>query len=304
MRPRATALPRYLAACLTLAGCIAHNPKRETTPMTTSTTLLQRGHAQVRGISLYYELHGRSQGTPLVLLHGGGSSIDVTFGRALPFLARQRSVIALDEQNHGRSGHRDVPERFTESADDVAALLHHLGIEQADVLGFSNGASVALQVAIRHPGLVRKLVFISSLTKRSGAPEQFWQAMRTGSYEDMPQAFKDAFLAVNPDQALLSDMYEKDSERMVNFVDTSDDDVRSVRVPTLILAGDRDVATAEHTVELSRLFPSAQLAILPGRHGECIGELPIKPGSSPYPELTIRLIEAFLDAPDEPPQPR
>jgi pimeloyl-ACP methyl ester carboxylesterase len=261
---------------------------------------MKRGHAQVRGISIYYEMHGQGQGTPLVLLHGGGSSVDVTFGRALPFLARERLVIALDEQNHGRSGHRDVPERFTDSADDVAALLGQLGVQNADVLGFSNGASVALQVAIRHRALVRKLVFISSLTKRSGAPEQFWEAMRKGTYEDMPQVLKDAFLKVNPDPALLRDMYNKDSERMVNFVETSDDDVRSVAVPTLILAADRDVGTSEHAVELSRLLPNARLTILPGSHGECLGELSDAPASaaaSPYPEVTTRLIGAFLGAP-------
>ena len=103
-----------------------------------------------------------------------------------------------------------MPERFTASADDVAALLGQLEIEQADVMGFSNGASVAMQVAIRHPGLVRKLIFASSMTKKSGAPAQFWDAVSKATFADMPQPFKDAFLKVNPDPQKLHIMFERD----------------------------------------------------------------------------------------------
>lgn len=112
------------------------------------------GHAPVNGIRMYYEVRGRTGGVPLVLLHGGGSTIDVTFGRVLPIFARGRTVIALEEQGHGRTPDRDAPFTFEASADDVAALLGYLDVEKADILGFSNGASVALQVAIRHPRLV------------------------------------------------------------------------------------------------------------------------------------------------------
>src|SRR5262247_3964157 len=106
------------------------------------------GYADVNGIRMYYETYGPARGVPLVLLHGGGSTIDVTWGRILPFLARARRVIAVEEQAHGRTSDRNAPVRFETSADDVAALLKHLRIEQADVFGFSNGASVGLQVAI------------------------------------------------------------------------------------------------------------------------------------------------------------
>jgi pimeloyl-ACP methyl ester carboxylesterase len=253
------------------------------------------GHAPVNGISQYYEVHGEGGGAPLVLLHGGGSTIEVTYGRLLPLFARHRVVIALEEQNHGRTSTRDEPQRFTDSADDVAASLAYLGVSQADIMGFSNGASVALQVAIRHPALVRKLVFASSMTKRSGAPAQFWAYFETTSFADMPRPLKDAFLRVNPDPQKLRVMYERDAERMKNFVETSDEDVKSVAAPTLILAGDRDVPMPEHAIELSRLLPHARLMILPGGHGEYLGELlSAKPGSR-YPALTAALIEEFLD---------
>jgi pimeloyl-ACP methyl ester carboxylesterase len=258
-------------------------------------TEVRRGHAAVNGLRLYYEVHGPRGGTPLVLLPGGGSTIEVTYGHILPLLAQHRQVIALDEQNHGRSEHRAVPERFTDSADDVAALLHQLGVAQADVMGFSNGASVAMQVALRHRALVRKLVFTGSMTKKSGAPAQFWQSFEHMTFADMPEALKDSFLAVNNAPEQLRDMYEKDSERMRSFVDTSDEDVRSLTLPTLLIIGDQDVPTPEHAVELLRLLPNSQLAILGRGHGEFLGDSFGGKVDTRYPALSAMLIEGFLD---------
>jgi len=292
-------------ACAAIAGCAGHSIVEEVPDHMTANsaapvqpTKMKSGYAPVNGISMYYEIHGEGGRAPLVLLPGGGSTIDATYGRVLPLFARHRAVIAAEEQNHGRTGQRDVPERFTTSADDVAALLAHLGIHEADVMGFSNGASVAMQVAIRHPALVRRLVFASSMTRRSGAPPQFWEAMGNASFEDMPQALKDAFLAVNPDPKALRIMYERDVERMQNFVDTSDEDVKTVVVPTLIISGDRDVPTTDHAVELTHLMPHARLMILPGGHGEYLGELLADKRASRYPELTVAVIEEFLDSPE------
>lgn len=258
--------------------------------------MIDNGHAPVNGISMYYEVHGRPDGTPLVLLHGGGSTIDVTFGRVLPHLARARRVIAVEEQGHGRTTDRDAPVSFETSADDVAALLRHLRVERADVFGFSNGASVALQVAIRHPDLVRKLVFASSMTRRSGAHPQFWEFMRTADFSMMPQPLKDAFLRVTPDEQRLRTMHDKDAARMQSFADIPDALVASVRAPTLVVAGDRDVPTPEHALELARLIPGARLMILPGGHGDWLGEAIMAPAESRYPALTAGLVEEFLDS--------
>jgi pimeloyl-ACP methyl ester carboxylesterase len=290
---RSAFMPTTLA--FLLCGCGAARPGADVRTAAPAAHPIERGHAAVNGIRIYYEVHGRAGDTPLVLLHGGGSSIDVTYGRVLPLFAQRRRVIALDEQNHGLSDHRSVPERFADSAEDVAALLQKLGVTRADLMGFSNGANVALEVAIRHPGLVRKLVFAASMTKRSGAAPQFWEMMSRSSFADMPQPLKDAFLKQVPDETKLRDMYEKDAERMRNFVEIGDDAVRSVRVPVLVIAGDRDVPTPEHALELSRLFPRAQLAILPGSHGEFLGEDAAGEPRSRYPEVSAWLIEAFLD---------
>jgi len=255
------------------------------------------GYADVNGIRMYYETYGPERGVPLVLLHGGGSTIDVTWGRILPFLARDRRVIAVEEQAHGRTSDRNAPVRFETSADDVAELLKQLKVEQADIFGFSNGASVALQVAIRHPQAVRKLVFASSFTKKAGAQPQLWELMRTADLANMPQPLQDAFLKVNPDPAKLKTMHDKDAERMRSFADVPDADLRALRAPTLIVIGDRDIVKPEHALELTHSIPSSRLMILVGGHGDYLGEAIMTQRASRAPELTAGFVEEFLDAP-------
>lgn len=276
--------------CLLLSACAMAGSRH-------NLEQVRREYADINGLRLYYEVHGAGGEAPLVLLHGGGSTIDVTFGKVLPLFARNRQVIAVEEQGHGRTGDRAGPVRFETSADDVAALLRHLKIEQADLFGFSNGASVALQAAIRHPGLVRKLVFASSMTKKSGAYPELWSFMEKADISNMPQPLKDAFLKVNPDPAKLKIMHDKDRERMLGFKDISDEDLKSVRSPALILIGDRDIVRPEHALELSRTLPRARLLILPGGHGDYLGEAVTTQLEARLPELTAALIEEFLDSP-------
>jgi pimeloyl-ACP methyl ester carboxylesterase len=255
------------------------------------------GRVPVNGIEVYYELHGPAEGVPIVLLPGGGSTIEATFSRLLPALAAQHRVIAVEEQGHGRTTGRDQPITFESSADDVAGLLRQLGVERVDIVGFSNGASVGLQVAIRHPALVRKLVFASAMTRRDGAHPGLWEFMAGADISNMPQPLKDAFLRVNPDERLLKVMHDKDAQRMREFTDVDDALVRSVRVPVLIVVGDRDIVRLEHAVELSRLLPNARLLVLPAGHGDYLGEIVAAPDAERYPQLTAGLIEEFLALP-------
>jgi pimeloyl-ACP methyl ester carboxylesterase len=286
-----------LVASLAAAGCAGQRVECKDSPTRADLPAPQfkTGYARVNGIRMYYEIHGEVAGAPLVLLPGGGSTIDATYGRILPLFAQHRTVIALEEQGHGRTSDRDAPVRFDTSADDVAALLASLHVERADVMGFSNGASVALHLALRHPALVRKLVFASSITKRAGAAPELWGFMAKADFSTMPQALKDAFLRVNPDPAKLRAMHDKDLERMQHFVDTPDEAVRTVQAPTLVLAADHDVPTPEHALELSRLFPRARLLILPGGHGDYLGEVVASKPGSHDPKLVAGLIDAFLD---------
>jgi len=249
------------------------------------------GYASVNGLKMYYEIHGT--GTPLVLIHGGGSTIQTTFGRVLHDFAKTHKVIAVEMQAHGRTADIDRPLSFEHDADDIAALLKHLNIDKADIFGFSNGASTTLQCAIRHPGLVNKIVVASTFYNRSGTPPWFWDMMSKTTFEDMPQPFKDAFLKLNPDSNALHRMYERDVTRMRSFPDISDQQMKSITAPALIIIGDRDVTTPEHAAQMHNLLSNSRLAILPGGHGDYIGEI-TTPQDSILISATVNMINKFL----------
>jgi pimeloyl-ACP methyl ester carboxylesterase len=288
--------PAVALAALILVGCTSEirGVKRETLSHDAPKTMRENGHIPVNGIRMYYEAHGQADGIPIVLLPGGGSTIETTFGQVLPVLATSQRVIAVEEQGHGRTSDRDQPITFESSADDVAGLVRQLGFEQVDIVGFSNGASVGLQVAIRHPRLVRKLVFASAMTRRDGAHAELWEFMARADISNMPQPLKDAFLRANPDERQLKVMHDKDAQRMREFKDVGDDLVRSIRAAVLIVVGDRDVVRLEHAVDLSRQIPGARLLVLPGGHGDYLGEVVATPRATRYPALTAGLIEEFL----------
>jgi pimeloyl-ACP methyl ester carboxylesterase len=253
----------------------------------------QTGHyATVNGLKMYYEIHG--SGRPLVLIHGGGSTIMSTFGRVLPELAKAHQVIAVELQAHGHTPDIDRPLSFEQDADDVAALLKQLDIEKADFIGFSNGGTTSLQIATRHPTLVHKLVLASATYKRDGMQPGFFEGMQHVSPENMPQPLKDAYLEANPDPKGLQAMFDRDVAKMVAFKDISDADIQAIQAPALVINGDAEVVCAEHALALSRALPHAQLAILPGGHGDYIGEVCAADKNSKIPALVTAMIEAFL----------
>ncbi len=249
-------------------------------------------YATVGSLKMYYEIHGR--GTPLVLLHGGGSTIESTYGRILPALARMHQVIAVELQAHGHTRDIDRPLSFEQDADDVDALLGQLRIEKADFMGFSNGGTTCLQIAIRHSQRVRKLVLASTTYRRDGMQPGFFEGMRNASFEQMPQSLKDAFLKANPDPQGLRKMFDRDVARMVAFKDIDDASIKAIQAPALVLNGDTEVVRAEHALQLSRTLPHARLAILPGGHGEYIGEIDSPNKDSKLPALVLEIIEEFL----------
>lgn len=248
-------------------------------------------YANVNGLKMYYEIHGA--GFPIVLIHGGGSTINTTFGRISPALAKTHKVIAVELQAHGHTADIDRPLSFEQDADNVAELLKQLHISKADIFGFSNGASTALEIAIRHPQLVNKIIVASTFYKKEGAQSWFWDAMANATFEQMPQAYKDAFLKINPDTAALHQMYIRDVTRMQHFPAIKEEDIKAIQAPALIICGDKDVVRPEHAVEMYNKMQHAQLAIFPGGHGDYIGEITtLKPGQHEYPALLI--IEDFL----------
>jgi pimeloyl-ACP methyl ester carboxylesterase len=251
------------------------------------------GYATVNGLKMYYEIHG--EGVPLVLIHGGGSTIQTSFGKILPLLAQQYKVIAMELQAHGHTNDRDSAESFEQDADDVADLLEYLKIGKAHILGFSNGGNTAMQIAIRHSTLVNKLVIISSFYKREGMIPGFFEGMQQASLENMPALLKTYYLQINNDQKGLQTMFNKDKERMLNFKDWKDKDLASIKNPSLIISGDKDVVTTEHALKMSHIMPNAQLLILPGTHGSFIGEVCSIEEGSKMPETTVAMIKEFLD---------
>lgn len=249
-------------------------------------------YADVNGIRMYYEIHGK--GFPLVLIHGGGSTIYTTFGTILPLLAENHQVVAVELQAHGHTQDRNAPESFEQDADDVAALLKNIGIYKADIFGFSNGGNTAMQIAIRHPSAVNKLVIASSFYKRDGMQDWFWKFMPQAELKNMPALLKEAFLKINPDTNALLAMHNKDRDRMLTFKDWPDSLLRSITMPTLLLVGDNDVMKPEHTVAMYRLIPNARMVVLPGGHGEYLGEETMLNKNSRMPEFTVSLVEEFL----------
>ena len=252
------------------------------------------GYALVNGLNIYYEIHGK--GTPLVLIHGGGSTIQTTFGRVLPDFAKTHKVIAVEMQAHGHTADIDRPLSFQQDADDIAALIKQLNIDKANVFGFSNGASTTLQFAIRHPEMTNKIIVASTFYKKGGAPDWFWDMMAKPTFEGMPQAYKDEYLKINPDTNALYRMYERDVARMQSFFDISEEQMRSIKAPAFIIIGDRDVTTPEHAVDMHRLISNSRLAIVPGGHGDYIGEM-ATPQDPILITATVSLINKFLNEP-------
>lgn len=279
---------------LILASCKESKTNKNSVDTKIDSLAFKSGYSKVNGLKMYYEIYG--EGKPLVLIHGGGSTIQTTFGRIIPLLAKHRKLIAVELQAHGRTGDRDSELSFEQDADDVATLLKNLDILKADIFGFSNGGTTALQIAIRHPELVDKIIAASALCKRNGVPSQFWGFMEQARLENMPEQLKEAYKKVASDTSGLQVMHDKDAKRMIIFKDIPDEKIKSIKAPTLIIIGDKDVITPEHAIEMHRLIANSELAIIPGGHGEYIGEITtLKPDYKEGDFVAVPMIERFLD---------
>jgi pimeloyl-ACP methyl ester carboxylesterase len=257
--------------------------------------LTTSGYAPVNGLKMYYEIYGNGT-MPL----GGGSTIETSFSKMLPLLSGYGKIIAVELQAHGRTSDRDAPESFEQDADDVAALLTYLKVDKANFFGFSNGGTTTLQIAIRHPDIVGKIVVVSASYKRDGMIPGFFDGFPNATLANMPESLKAGYLKVAPDKNHLQVMFDKDVARMANFKDIPDNDIRSIKAPSLIMVTDQDVVTSRHAVEMSHLIPGARLVILPGVHGACIGAMEASTGKkdSKLPGITATLVEEFLSEPN------
>ncbi len=241
-------------------------------------------YAPVNGLQLYYETHG--SGRPLVLLHGGLLTIDLSFGPVLKPLAATRQVIAAELQGHGRTADTDRPMTMEALAADVVALLDHLGIADADFYGFSLGGLVACAVALAAPARVGKLILASADAHRPpGRESPPLGEDRLPTQADFLQ-MQDAYRAVAPDPAHFFEFQAKTSAAVHAFGGWTDE-LRSLQAPTLLLFGDRDFMPLPDVVEMFKLLPNAQLAVLPGATHMDV---------SRRADQVLTLITPFLDA--------
>lgn len=300
MKTKLITLTKQVLSVITIALLISSCNHSGNNTMSTDTTTENKtqqessGYASVNGLKMYYEIHGAVE--PLVLIHGGGSTLQTTFGRVLHEFAKTHQVIAVEIQAHGHTADIDRPLSFQQDADDIAALLKQLNIAKANIFGFSNGASTTLQFAIRHPEMTNKIIVASTFYKKSGAPDWFWNMMANPTFEGMPQPYKDEFLKINPDTSALHRMYERDVARMQSFPDITEEQMKSIQAPAFIIIGDKDVTTPEHATEMHRLISNSRLAIIPGGHGDYIGEI-TTPQNSTVITATVSLINKFLIEP-------
>lgn len=276
-----------LCRLLILAGLLMSLPAfAQTSP--------KGAYVPVNGMDMYYEKSGT--GDPLIVLHGAYMSIPL-MGEIVPRLAQSHTVYAVEFQGHGRTGDIDRPITYQNLADDIAAFMDAVGLESADVFGYSMGGGTGLQLAIRHPGKVSRLISASAVYDTDGWQPVFKEFIPQMSAEMLAGTpFEENYRLMAPDPDNFANLAEKLIALDEEIFDWSQD-IKELDVPILIIAGDSDVTTLEHTIALFRLvgggemgdmgspLPPSRLAILPGSsHTAVIRQ----------PDLMLPVMEAFL----------
>jgi pimeloyl-ACP methyl ester carboxylesterase len=240
-------------------------------------------YAHLDGSDLFYGDTG--SGPAVVLLHGGMLTPELSYGSLLPALARTHRVITPELQGHGHTADTARPISFGALADDVTGLLGHLGIDRADLVGYSLGGMVALDLVTRRPDLVDRLVLLAAPQRPEGylPPEELGPELMPT--EEDGRQWEAAYRAAAPDPEGFSPFLAKLSAVVAVGQEWSDDQLRAITSPTLIMVGDRDFMSVEHGVAMVGLIPDAQLAVLPGT---------THVGISRRPDLLTAIIAPFL----------
>lgn len=232
------------------------------------------GYARSGDLDLYYEIHGAG-GTPVVLIHGSMCTIEICFGQVIPVLAEKRQVIAFEQQGHGRT--RMLPKHpftVTQMVKDTVAVMTRLGVKKADIVGYSTGAAVALELALTHPNLVNKVTLISGAYEKTGVRKEIHELMPKLTVEMMKQSpWYEAYKKVAP-----VDTFDQLVERVKTIDDSKthpEKAIRALKSPLQLIVADSDIIYLDHAVKFFRLLggdiagdivprPRSQLAIIPG----------------------------------------
>jgi pimeloyl-ACP methyl ester carboxylesterase len=284
----------FFAAALLLTGCTSAETPGDAPAETPDATQAVGDRVEINGMQMYYEVSGA--GEPLVVLHGAYMNIP-SMGAIIPKLAETHKVYAVELQGHGRTTDIDRPITYPHLADDVAAFMDAVDLEKADVFGYSMGAIAGLQLAIRHPQKVNRLIAASVAYDVEGWQPEFQAAIPQMTVEmivGMPFAADYRKLAPNPDgfPALVEKLIALEKEPMA-----WEAEVRALKTPVLIITSDADVATLEHSVAMFRLLgggimgdmgqplPASRLAVLPATSHTAVITQPV---------LLHAFIEPFL----------
>jgi len=272
---------------------------------TAATTAPVTGYAAVNGLRMYYEIHGAqpdNDPVPVLLLHGAYMTT-ADFGPLLPGLALQRQVVVCDLHGHGRTSHAERPITYEGMADDAAALLEHLGIAQVDVVGFSMGAGVAIQLAVRHPQLVRSLVSISAGYRSDGMQPELLEMIPTITPEMFAGTpFEDTYRRVAPDPDAFPTLVTKLKTLDETPFAWPAEDITGIAAPSLLIVGDADAVRLEHAVEMFRLLGGGAMGDMAGLSRARLAVLPgtthfMPPGSGilDRADSLLAMIPTFLD---------
>jgi len=263
---------------------MADRPFRATVEaMTTTTKGTEQGYVDLDGIRTYHEITGT--GEPLVLLHGGMCTID-TFTELATQLAPSYRVHRPERRGHGRTPDVAGPITYQNMATDTVAYIEQLGVAPVHLVGWSDGAVVGLLVALARPDLVRTLTFIGAALTEDGLPPEMLPLPERIPIEALPPFLREMYATVSPDGPdHFEVIWDKLAPAWTTFPLVDMAELRTLGVPTLVVAADHDMITPEHAATISRTIPDARLAVIPGDHSVPITK----------PTLVSSLMLVFLD---------
>jgi len=249
-----------LTILFVIAALPAHGTERwETLPPTPAPIPAEHsGHVNAYGISIYYAMYGK--GSPVILLHGGLVNSD-WWGNQIPALRSHHTVIAMDSRGHGRSTRDANPYSYDLMADDVVALLDALKLQKADIVGWSDGAIIGIDLAIRHPDRIGKIVAFGANTQTSGMKDD---ADKRPTFASALARAQQQYEAISPTPKEYQAFFDQISKMWAEQPNWTDAQLKAITAPVLVMDGDHDeTIKLEHTIYIASTIPGAGLLILP-----------------------------------------